>query len=291
MRAGHTNAVLDDEGLGVVARAVAAAARLLAAVGVDVDDGGGQLESWNENRRPRATQLAVGRDQAAAVVDDAAGLVAEQVRVEVGDAERARALDDEALAHRELAEREVARRGIAQDVDAAQREIGARPVGDPRVLADLEADPDIADVEQQVADRIAPDRAVGRGALEHVDLAGRPRLEPARLVVDAVAGEELLADEADDRAVDEQRRGVVQRLLVIDRQPDGDDHAVGQRRERLELGERGVLQAVHEERVLAAVAGDRQLGQAQQGDAVGARVLDRVAQVREVRRPTRTGSG
>ena len=38
-------------------------------------------------------QLAARGDQRAAVVDDAAGLVAEQVRVEVRDAERARALD------------------------------------------------------------------------------------------------------------------------------------------------------------------------------------------------------
>ena len=49
--------------------------------------------------------------------------------------------------------------------------------------------------------------------------------------MNAVAGEELLGDEADDRAVGEQRGGVVQRLLVIDGQADRDDHARSQRRE------------------------------------------------------------
>src|SRR6266567_3287246 len=38
----------------------------------------------------------------------------------------------------------------------------------------------------------------------------------------------------------------------------------------------------HEERVLAGVAGDRQLGQAQHGDALGAGALDRGAEVGEV---------
>ena len=67
-----------------------------------------------------------------------------------------------------------------------------------------------------------------------------------------------------------------------DRHADDDDHALGQRRERVELRERGVLQAVDEERVFAAVAGDRELGQAQHGRALGARVVDRHAQVGEV---------
>ena len=241
--------------------------------------------SWNENRRPRDSSSPPDAIETAAVVDHAAGFVAEEVRVQVRAAERARAFDDEALAHRELAEREVARRRIAQDVDAAQREVDARAVRDPRVLANLEADANVAELEHEVADRELADRAVVGGALEHVDLARRPRLEPARLVVNAVAGEELLGDEADDHAVGEQRGGVVQRLLVIDAAADRDDHAAGQRRERVELRERDVLQAVHEERVLAAVSGDRELGQAQQRHALGARVLDRDAQVREVRVP------
>ncbi len=59
--------------------------------------------------------------------------------------------------------------GIQDDVDAAQREVGARPVRDPRVLADLEADAHVADVEHEVADR-EPRHAVVAGALEHVDL-------------------------------------------------------------------------------------------------------------------------
>jgi hypothetical protein len=87
--------------------------------------------------------------------------------------------------------------------------------------------------------------------------------------VDAVAGQELLADEAGDGAVDEQRRAVVQRLLEVHRQADGDDQPAGQRGQRLELGQGLLLQRWHEERVLAAVAGDGQLGQQHQAGALG----------------------
>ena len=104
----------------------------------------------------RGQQLAAGRDQRAAVVDDAARLVAEQVGVDVADAERARALEHEPLPHVELAEGEVARARVQDDVDAAERQLRARALRDPGVLADLEADPDAAAVEQQIADRIAP---------------------------------------------------------------------------------------------------------------------------------------
>src|SRR6185503_16427683 len=96
-----------------------------------------------------------GRHQAAAVVDGAAGLVAEQVGVNVADAEGARAFDDEAFAHLALAEGEVARRGVEQQVDALPRQHRARARAHPGVLADLEADADAADVEDEVAERPA----------------------------------------------------------------------------------------------------------------------------------------
>jgi hypothetical protein len=280
LRGGHTNEC-STTSASASWRGRLLPARLLAAIGVDIDDA---REPDTLEREPAATpdQLAARGDQATTVVDDAPRLVAQEIRVEVRDAERARALDHEPLPHGELAEREVARRRVEQDVGAAQRQVGARAVRDPGVLADLEADPHVTDVEHEIADRPPSDRPVGGGALEHVDLTARPRLEPARLVVDAVAGEELLRGEPDDLAVGEQRRGVVQRLLVIERQADGDHHARGERRERLELRERGVLQAVHEERVLAGVPGDRELRQTQQRHALAARLRDRLCEVREV---------
>jgi hypothetical protein len=79
--------------------------------------------------------------------------------------------------------------------------------------------------------------------LEHVALAGWPLLEPPRLVVDAVAGEEPLADEAGDRAVDHQRRDVVQRLLVVERQAERHHQPAGVGQQLLQARERLGLQA------------------------------------------------
>jgi hypothetical protein len=60
--------------------------------------------------------------------------------------------------------------------------------------------------------------------------------------VDAVAGQEALADEAGDRAVDHQRGDVVERLLVVERQAERDDQAAGVGQELLQARERLVLQ-------------------------------------------------
>jgi hypothetical protein len=119
----------------------------------------------------------------------------------------------------------VARRWIANDVCATQREVRTRPIRDPGVLANLEANAHVADVEHEVADRVTPDTAVRVGALEDIDLAGGPCFEPTRLVMDAIARKELFRNKPDDLAVGEESGGVVQGLLVIDGQTDGDNHA------------------------------------------------------------------
>ena len=90
--------------------------------------------------RPFGNHPPGGGDVRAAVEDRAAGLVAEQVGEHVARVERARALEHDAPPHVLLAEREVAGRGVEDDVDRRRGEPGARPVGDPRVPADLEAD-------------------------------------------------------------------------------------------------------------------------------------------------------
>jgi hypothetical protein len=55
--------------------------------------------------------------------------------------------------------------GLSSRSTPRSGEVGAGPVGDPRVLAHLEADAHVVDVEQEVADGVA-----GGAALEHVAL-------------------------------------------------------------------------------------------------------------------------
>src|SRR5690606_37391883 len=108
--------------------------------------------------------------------------------------EAARGAEDDLLAHLVLAEGEVAGARVADEVDALGRQLDAGAVGHPGVLADLRADPQAADLEDLVAQR------VGAAVVLPLDeLAGGPALEPPRLVVDAVAAQVPLADEADDR--------------------------------------------------------------------------------------------
>ena len=54
-----------------------------------------------------------------------------------------------------LAEGEVAGAGIQNQIDAVAGELAAGPIGHPGVFADLEADAHAAEIENQVAQRIA----------------------------------------------------------------------------------------------------------------------------------------
>jgi len=114
----------------------------------------------------------------------------------------------------------VARRRIQDHVDPAGRQARTGAVRHPGVFTDLESDPHAATVESEVADRQG--RAVDR---EPIDPAPRPGPKPARLIVNALAGEVLLADDAGQPAVGQERNGIVDGVLEPHRQADRHGHA------------------------------------------------------------------
>ena len=137
--------------------------------------------------RPRGEHLAAAGDERTAVEDRAARFVAEQV----GEGELTPNVREPSSTNRSriflLAERKMARGGIEQNVGAAGGEARTGAIGDPGVAADFDADPHAAAVEEQVADRV-----LAAVDFDAADGARRPAAEPARLVVNAVAGEVLL---------------------------------------------------------------------------------------------------
>ena len=157
-------------------------------------------------RKPRTAgeHLAVRGDERAAVVDRAAGFVAKEVCVGVADAKRARAFQHEAFANLLFGEGEMAGTGVDQDIGSALREASTGAVGDPGIATDLEADPHAAAIEEQVADWIFVP-----ADFDASHDAGGPAAEPARLVVNAVAGQVLLGDETEQLAVAGESGGVV----------------------------------------------------------------------------------
>ena len=157
--------------------------------------------------RPGGQQRARRGDQRAAVVDRPARLVAQQVGVDVAHAERPRAFEHEPLADLELAEGEVAGAGIEDHVDAVRatcRRRAGRPPRRPRRSRSRSCTP------PQSKTRSPMRVLAGRRSSIVSRTPARPGLEPARLVVQAVAGQELLGDEARDPAVDRQAGAVEQ---------------------------------------------------------------------------------
>jgi hypothetical protein len=93
--------------------------------------------------------------------------------------------------------------------------------------------------------------------------SGGPGLEPAGFVVDAVAGEVLFADEAEDPAVGDEGGGVEDAVVDPQREAEGDDHAAGGR-EDFEEGLEGLAEGVGGlEGVLTSVSGEAELGEAE----------------------------
>ena len=215
-----------------------------------------------------------------AVVDDSARFVAEQIRVDIADAERPRAFEDKAMADLRLTECEMARAGIENHVDAAEGQLRTGPIGDPGVLANLEADLHAADVEVNIAERV---RFVTGCQISPA--ADRPGLEPARLIVDAVAGEKPLGGKTENPTVSHQRRRVVKRAMVQHGQPNRDDNSASARHDLFQHSPGGALHGRREKRVFTAVAGDAQLRQAEQTDPLAAGRLDAGDNVRLVRLP------
>ena len=164
----------------------------------------------------------------------------------------------------------MARARVENHIDRVRRHAAAGPSRHPGVLADLEADLDAAAIEDQIADRIL--LTVDFDLIANVL---RPRLEPTRLVVQAVAAEKSLGDESRDLPVDRQAGAVEQGAAVEERQAKAHDHAFRGRHNLLQHGQRGLLQARAVKSVLAAIAGDAQLGQAKDARPLGPRRLDR----------------
>ena len=141
-------------------------------------------------------------------------LVAHEVGVDVAGGERPRTVLHESTADLVLVEREVAGRWIEDQVDAPGRERRPWPGGHPGVLADLKAHANPAAGKPEVTDR-----HVAVADRHHAPATANPRPEPPGLVVDAVAGEILLAGDARDPPIDDEGRCVKEAALEADRQP------------------------------------------------------------------------
>jgi hypothetical protein len=94
--------------------------------------------------------------------------------------------------------------------------------------------------------------------------------------VDAVAREVLLADDPRQPAVSHQGRRVVETALEPQREPEGHDDPAGVRHDLGEHVQGHPLHAGREKRILAAVAGDAHLRQAEDRDPRGPRRGDRL---------------
>ncbi len=244
-------------------------AGLVKTVALDVDglvDEGGLLE---REAGAFGRDFPGGGDESAAIVDGASGLVTEEVGVDVGGSEGAGALDDELFTDFLLAEGEVAGGGVEDDIDSAAGEEAAGAVGNPGVFTDFEADADAVDFEDGVSDG----EGVVAEAVFDNDAVG-PGVEPAGFVVEAIAGEVFLGDEASDFTVDEDGDGVVDGIFDPDREPNGDDHFLGFDGDFGEAGPGSLGDFVGEELVLTAVAGDGEFGEAEDGDVGGAGLGD-----------------
>ena len=250
------------------------------AVEVDVEVGGREFDVRVAEQPPAGDHLAAAGHQHAAVVHATSRLVAEQVGVDVGRSERPRAFKHKPFANRLLAKRKMAGAGIEQNVGPAAGQSTARAFAHPGIAADLEPDANATDIEQQIANGIQPPVP-----LHLPDHAGRPLLEPAWFVVDTVGRQELLAHQAEQLAIDEERRRVVQARLVEHRHADCDDQPFGVRQQLAQFVECLALDADREEHVLAAVAGDGQFGQADQLSPGGTGFVDGRQQSPAVARP------
>ncbi len=246
----------------------------------DIDNRTSDVPRRERQSRPHGQQRTARGDQGTAIVDEPARLVAQQVGVDIADVERPRALDHEPLADVDFAEGEVARTWIEDDVDSLRRHASAGSARHPGVLADLEADLHATAIEYQVADRILLAAKVDRVA----DLLG-PGLEPARLVVQTVAAEEPLGNEARDPPIDRQAGTVEQGITMQERQAQAHDHAPRGRKDCFERFPDYRLESRPVEGILAAVAGDAHFRQAKDRGSLSPSSTDRRQDVLLIARP------
>ncbi len=232
---------------------------------VDVDDGGRQIHILKPKPRAFGQQLATRGDQCFAVIDDPPGLVADQVGVDIRRPERPRGVADDLLAHAVFAERKMAGTRVEDNIDALRRQLWTRAARDPGVLADLKADPHTIDLEQLIAQQVR------LAVVAPFDmLARRPRLEPSRFVMNAIARQKPLGDQTQDFPVGQHRRRIEQAPTVHDRQADRHRQAFGLGQQRLQDPPRLDRGAPALKRILAAIPGNAQLGQTNDPHLVGA---------------------
>ncbi len=258
----HADAAHLRQTLALVVDRVSPGARL-GAVGdepIEVDVGGDQAV---------VLRVALGLSELIAVLIDQRLTVPGEVgsrlarpggRVYVG-AQRARRMAGAELAPiLGLADKNVAGRQVGQHRRAGQSGVGARRNRRPDVLADLDVNRQVREIdggEQQIGSERGR-RAVDLDVrVDHV--ASRPKL--ALLVELAVLGQIALGHRAEDAATMDHHCGVEQTLLSAQRRPD-DRHRVellGGLTDLLDGIERGVEQRVLSEQILARVGGEAQL--------------------------------
>ena len=197
------------------------------------------------------------------IVNDAARLVSQQIRVNIERAKRPRALGDEAPADRALAKGKVTRAGIENHIHCARGEAGTRPVRHPGVLADFKADADAGQIENQISDR----QAAAAGTGEVIPYTRGPRLEPAWLVVNAVPRKIALRRESENPAIGDECADIEERPLMEYGQPHSHGDAAGFRQEFFQQSPGARMGVRGEKRILTAIAGDTHFRQADKGCA------------------------
>ena len=190
---------------------------------------------------------------------------------------------------------------VRDDLDAVEREVDVRRLGREELLARLEAERGVERLDDEDADRRGRRAGEGLEARRQPELLERPepraarvdepRREVAHLAVVAVVREVDLRAEADDLAVEAHDAAVVRDVAVLHGHADVAQDPVGQVAvEQLVEALPRVLERVElEERVLAAVARDLELGpraeRAPRRLGLADRLLDPLEVAAEVHRP------
>ena len=143
------------------------------------------------------------------------------------------------------------RAGVENQIHAATGETGAGTIRDPGIFADLEAEPDAANVEHEIADRDLP--AI---YLHSLDLTFGPRLEPTGFVMESVPRQVLLRDQSGDFSVCDYGDSVEDTAFKPDGEANCHDDAFAPRSEREERPHRLLPDFRREKHVFASVTRD-----------------------------------
>ena len=168
-----------------------------------------------------------------------------------------------------LTERKMAGAGIQNNIDSAFRHTVSRATSDPCVFTDLKSQAHVVAFENKITD--GPAVVV---SVVVADRLGRPRTEPARLVMQPVTGQMLLRHKTHNLTVSNHTRNVVHTVCQVQRQTDGYDHVGSVRHNfkqhipcRLPNGRR-------QEHIFTAVTGDAQFRQTQHAHVILSGVPD-----------------